>query len=98
MGGEGSIMGMIVSFRNNLNELKNRRKPFNKDKLEGFPNRYHRALRVKRISKVQLEKLRRKLRYDRREETLKLIFALITSVGIAFTLIYLAIKVYERLL
>jgi hypothetical protein len=81
MGGESSMLGMIISYRNNRNLLKNKRKPFNKDKMPEKPL-YHRAFKDKYVSKVKLMNIRRRLQEDKRKETLKLVLALFTAAGI----------------
>lgn len=87
MGGEGSMAAMNSSLKYNRDQVKNRRNPFNKEKLEGFPNKYHKAIRIKQMSKVKLERLKLKLKEDRRQETLRIAFAILTSVGIALAII-----------
>jgi hypothetical protein len=87
MGGEGSMMGMIISLKNNRALLRNRRKYFNKDKMNGVAVSYHKAIRIKKFTPAQLESFRRRLAKDRKNDTLRIIFALITAIGLALALV-----------
>lgn len=85
-------MAMIQSLRLNRDQLKNRRRPFNKDRLEGMPSRYHKAIRMKRATKVQLEKIRRQMKTERKMERIKIFLALIMSIGICIALAFLILR------
>lgn len=89
MGGEGSILAMIISEKNNRNLLKNRRKFFNKDKLEDRSVNYHMAMKDKSVSRAKLMSIRGRMQEDNRRASLRLILALITAAGISLILILL---------
>lgn len=88
MGGEGSILAMIISEKNNRS-LRRKRKFFNKDKLEDKMNQYHMAIQDRPVSKAKLMRIRRRTLEDRRRSNVRLILALITAAGISLILILL---------
>lgn len=88
MPGEGSILGMIISLKNNRNLLKQRRKPFNKDKFreKEIP---HIDLKFKQVSESKLKEIKSKIRYRAQRER-----QLYTIVFISLILIFAGIVLY----
>ena len=78
-----------TSFRNNRNLLKNRRRPFNKDKTPDKATHYHRAFKDKNLSRIKLLDLRHRLQEDKRKETFRFILTLISAAVISLILLLL---------
>ena len=79
MGGEGSMAAMNASLKQNRNLAKVRRSKFKEERKEIRTSNYNKALRVKRISQVKLEKLRRSLLEERRKERIRAMLILAFS-------------------
>lgn len=93
MGGEGSIMGMIVSLRNN-NKLLRKTNPFQRNRSFGklrddyIKYSYPKGkVESKSISKHELEEIRKRVILENKRENLKIIIftsiALLVIVGVA---------------
>ncbi len=90
MGGEGSILGMIISFRNNRELLKNRRKAFNKDWLDELPHKKFPPLQFKSVSATKLDRIKKRIRYERKiEERRRILFMLLLLISAALFVVIL---------
>ena len=89
LGGVGFAGTGNASFRNNRNLLKNRRRPFNKDKIPDKATYYHRAFKDKNVSRKKLMNLLQRIQEDKRKETFRLILILISAAVISLILLLL---------
>lgn len=92
MGGEGSMLAMIVSLKNNRALLKKRKKMFAKDNIQDL-NQTHTDLRFKHVSKEKLERIKLKIRKNKEIENRRLLTAFIV---ILFLFIGTAIIIYFK--
>ena len=83
MGGEGSMLAMIVSYRNNRQMLKERRKAFNKDRLNKFPSRTNRTLKFRKVSAMKVERIKEQIRQDSLREEQKNLIAVLSVILIS---------------
>jgi hypothetical protein len=97
MGGEGSILAMIISSRNNRDLLKNRRKFMNKDMMSDPVVNYPKVFSDKKISHAKLMRVRRRIKAAREEEIARLILTFIISAGIGVALIMIIINRFSLL-
>jgi hypothetical protein len=67
----GSILSVIVSFRNNRSLLKNQYKFFNKDRLEGSPPVKNHTLKFTEVSKLKLDRIKKQIRHQSKLEEQK---------------------------
>jgi len=83
MGGEGAMMAMITSLKNN-SRRKNRNQ-FNKDKLVGYGNGEKMEFDFPEVTPEILRKIRDRLQKERRQSLLKL--------GVSFSIVIVVLMV-----
>jgi hypothetical protein len=94
MGGEGSILAMIISYRNNRELLKNRHHPFVNDRLNDLHYKSNRALKFRRVSAIKLEKIKEQIRQEARKERRKRLIVLISIILIALLTFWILLNPY----
>ena len=83
MGGEGSMLAMIVSLKNNRALVKKRKKLFTQSNIRDL-NHTHTDLRFKHVSDNKLERIKLKIRKNQEKENRRILSAFI---GIIFLLV-----------
>lgn len=94
MGGEGSMAAMNSSLKNNRNLVKQRRNAFNKEETKIRTGSYNKTLRCKRVSKVKMEKIKRRLQQERKADTERMIKALLVTAMILAGIFLVVRRVY----
>ncbi|MCF8295952.1 MAG: hypothetical protein K9J13_00285 [Saprospiraceae bacterium] len=95
MGGEGSMLAMIQSLRNNKKILRQRRF-FNKDKDElRYSSKKINSKYKLKATKDELYTIKTQLEKERKHNVIKTLIALIISISVGFILFYfLYLKYY----
>ena len=76
MGGEGSMLAMIVTLKNNRALLKKRRKMFTKENAQNL-NHTHKEMKFKHVSEEKLKQIKLKIRKNKEIENRRLLFVFI---------------------
>jgi hypothetical protein len=95
MGGEGSILAMIISLKNNA---RPKRKAFKSwDKYKDNIYQEHKSLEFKKVSEEELIKIRTRFKKQRmRENRIQIMVTLVILLPIVFLLTKLSIKKVEE--
>ncbi len=85
----GAMQAFNDSMRSNRDLKRNRRHPFNKDKQKKIPSHYGKGLVAGKVSGYELTRIREELITERKRNKYRLLFSVLISVGIAFSILFI---------